>query len=254
MNSRTAKQGKAARIPPDTCVYAVGDVHGQMALLEQLVDRIRADASRRPVRRQALVFVGDYIDRGPESAAVIEYLIRGLPRRFEVHCLIGNHEHALLRFLADPAALPHWLMNGAAATLRSYGVEPVDEGAGEEAFASCRDALLAAMPASHRAFFDSLQLTLEIGDYLFVHAGIRPGIPVSEQSTHDLLWIREGFLDHEDDLGSVVIHGHTPHPEPVVKPNRIGIDTGAWVYGCLTALRLEGIARRFIQVRLGEIT
>mgnify|MGYP002624273323 CR=1 FL=1 len=240
-------------MPPGTTVYAVGDVHGQMALLEQLIDRIRNDASRQPGQRQVIVFVGDYIDRGPESAAVIDYLIRGLSSRFEAHCLMGNHEHALLRFLCDPTALPHWLMNGAAATLQSYGVEPVDEAAGEEAFTSCRDALLAAMPASHRAFFDSLPLTVEIGDYLFVHAGIRPGIPVAEQSTHDLLWIREGFLDCKKDLGPIVVHGHTPHPEPVVMPNRIGIDTGAWAYGCLTALRLEGTARTFMQVRMDEI-
>lgn len=252
MNARTASKETNPSVPPETSVYAIGDVHGQLALLESLVDRIRADTSRHPLRRQVMVFVGDYIDRGPESAAVIEYLIRGLPRSFEVHCLMGNHEHALLRFLADPSTMPHWLMNGAAATLRSYGVDPVGEEAGETAFQACRDALLSAMPASHRAFIDSLPLVLEIGDYLFVHAGIRPGVPVAEQSEHDLLWIREGFLDCDEDLGRVVVHGHTPQPEPVVRPNRIGIDTGAWAYGCLTALKLEGAERVFMQVRMNE--
>lgn len=239
--------------PPDTRVYAVGDVHGQLALLERLMARIREDAARRTTQRSVLVFLGDYIDRGPDSAGVIDYLVHKLPPDFEAHCLLGNHEHALLAFLEDPAALPQWLLNGAAETLMSYGVEPPSEYDDEQAFARCRDTLAAAMPTLHRSFLEGLKLYVELGDYLFVHAGIRPGVPLDRQSRRDMLWIRNGFLDCDDDLCRIVVHGHTPVQKPEVRRNRFGIDTGAWAYGCLTALRLEGTSYKFLQVREGDV-
>lgn len=239
----------AASAPPGTTVYAVGDIHGRLDLFERLVARIRDDAARRRTSKKVLVLVGDYIDRGPDSAGVIDHIIHRLPAGYEVHCLLGNHEKAMLDFIEDPASLPHWLSNGAAETFISYGVEPPNEDGGRHEFNACRDALLAAMAASHRNFLANLELYLELGGYLFVHAGIRPGIEMQKQSTHDLLWIREDFLDCDEDLGRVVIHGHTPDHEPVVRRNRIGIDTGAVAYGCLTAVRLEGSSYEFLQVR-----
>lgn len=237
---------KPAAVPAGTIVYAVGDIHGQIHLLDHLLATIETDSESGSADRRVLIFIGDYIDRGPDSAAVIERLVSGLPNGFETHYLKGNHEHILLGFLENPEKLQHWLMNGAAETLRSYGVAAPDELADLEAFAECRDAFLAALPGTHLEFLQNLSLTKTVGDYLFVHAGIRPGVPLEDQSAHDLLWIREEFLDCDDDLGVVVVHGHTPGPEPVERSNRIGIDTGAWVYGRLTAVRLQERSRTFL--------
>lgn len=235
-----------ARVPDGTLVYAIGDIHGQLHLLDELLKKISADAAHLDAERRVLVFVGDYIDRGPDSSGVIDRLVSGLPGGFEPVFLLGNHEEILLRFLQDPDVLPHWLMNGAGATLRSYDVDAPEMYAPDAEFAACRDAFAAALPDTHRAFLEGLQLTFRLGDYLFVHAGVRPGIPLEDQSRKDLLWIRGGFLDSDEDLGVTVIHGHTPGPVPVERANRIGIDTGAWAFGRLTAVRLRGDEREFL--------
>ncbi|MDA7948718.1 MAG: serine/threonine protein phosphatase [Hyphomicrobiaceae bacterium] len=232
--------------PEDVLIYAVGDVHGQLHLLDDILSQIVIDADKTSdVTKRFLVFVGDYIDRGPDSAGVIERLVSGLPDGFEAHCLMGNHEAILLDFLDDPTLLPHWLRNGAAATLASYGVGAPGEDAPLPAFIQCRDQLFAALPLSHLAFLRGLPLSVKLGDYYFVHAGIRPGVPLDAQARNDALWIRDDFLDRDEDFGCIVVHGHTPGPEPVERRNRIGIDTGAWVYGRLTALRLAGSERAF---------
>ncbi len=247
-NSQT-KAGSASLAPDNTLVYAVGDIHGQLHLLDALLTKIVADAAQAPeFDRRVLVFVGDYVDRGPDSAGVIGRLISGLPDGFDAHCLMGNHEAALLDFLDDPSLLPHWLSNGAGATLASYGVEAPDENAALPAFIQCRDAFYAALPSSHLGFLRGLSLSVTMGDYHFVHAGIRPGVPLDEQVRRDSLWIRNGFLDSDADFGCVVVHGHTPGPEPVEKKNRVCIDTGAWAYRRLTALRLAGSRRAFMHV------
>jgi serine/threonine protein phosphatase 1 len=235
-----------AEVPPGCLVYAIGDVHGCSALLDDLLAQIEADAERFEADRRVLVFVGDYIDRGPDSAGVIERLVSRMPAGFEVICLKGNHDQMLLDFLERPEIFDHWMLNGAETTLSSYGLKTYefDWYRGDEA--ACRDGLLAAMPERHRAFFDNLRLSVIVGDYFFCHAGVRPGVPLDEQVPQDLMWIREDFLNSPLRFGKVVVHGHTPVDEPEVRFNRIGIDTKACLSGRLTALRLYGESRDFL--------
>lgn len=234
----------SATVPAGRRVYAVGDVHGCRELLVRLLDKILAEAAS--VRGKTdVVFLGDYIDRGPQSRAVIELLL-GLPKTIDAHFLRGNHEQALLDFLDRPLTYREWEHFGADATLASYGVERPRSRALPDLTVT-RDRLAQAMPATHKRFLLSSQHSISIGDYVFVHAGIRPGVPLSEQTHRDLLWIRDEFLDSDDDHGKVVVHGHTPLAEPVCRQNRIGVDTGAYSTGKLTALVLEGRKRRFLR-------
>lgn len=221
-------------MPPDCVLYAVGDIHGRADLLARMLDIIAADTPEPPVERRLLVCLGDYVDRGPDSKGVIDCLLSDLPPGLAPCFLKGNHEDLMLRALADPAAVPHWLINGGDATLASYGIAPVGDPEG------LRERFAAALPTAHAAFLDSLALQFACGDYLFVHAGVRPGVPLDRQTPHDLIWIREAFLDSDADFGAVVVHGHTPTEVPVLRVNRIGIDTLAWASGRLTALRLQG--------------
>jgi len=249
MSTGHSQQDSAPRTPEGALIYAVGDIHGQLHLLEALLARIASDAAGTPgAQRRMIVFIGDYVDRGPDSAGVISRLCGGFPSGFETHCLRGNHEAMLLEFLEQPETYAQWRMNGADATLYSYGVDTPPEDAPPGVIAACRDAFAAALPPAHLAFLNALPLTSSHGGYLFVHAGIRPGVALEDQQPEDLMWIRYDFLDCEDDFGMVVVHGHTPVLEPDVKPNRIGIDTGAWVHGRLTALRLFGAGQSLLSV------
>jgi len=235
------------RIPGDARVYAIGDIHGRADLLAGMMRRIDADRNTAPpVRDTILVFVGDYVDRGPDSAGVIDQLL-ALQRdtTIRTHLLKGNHEAMLNDFLADDAAFLQWAANGGLATLESYGID-VAAMSGDDP-EQLRQATLAAVPDAHLSLLRNLEVTVTIGDYLFVHAGVRPGLPLERQSEHDLIWIREPFLGYDGDLGNFVVHGHTPVPEPEIRANRIDIDTLAWRSGKLTALVLEGAARRFLQ-------
>lgn len=252
MSETTRTQAGGPRVPAGTLVYAIGDVHGCPGLLDALLARIAPDAEGFGAQRRVLVFVGDYIDRGPDSAGVIERVAAGLPDGFEALHLKGNHEDLMLDFLAgaDSQALALWLYNGGDATLASYGVEAAFPAAPGDA-AACRDALLAALPAHHRAFLDRLRLSAALGDYFFAHAGVMPGVPLERQEPHDLMWIRHAFLESREDFGRVVVHGHTPVERPEVRDNRIGIDTGAFVTGRLTALRLHGEGRAFLDTHGG---
>jgi serine/threonine protein phosphatase 1 len=227
-------------------VYAIGDIHGRRDLLDGLLARIEQDSAAQPVEHELIVFVGDYIDRGPQSREVIDRLLAPMPRAMEPVFLLGNHERLLIDTLRSAETLSLWLPNGGQATLKSYGIDLLDM-ANRPAGSPAESWLEQAIPETHRAFLKGLQLYKEIGDYLFVHAGVRPGVPLAEQSNHDLLWIRAEFLDYDGDFGRFVVHGHTAHHEPDVRANRIGIDTGAVKSGKLTALRLEGADRRFIQ-------
>ena len=238
------QQTPRARIPDGVRLYAVGDIHGRADLLNDLHGRIAGDADAAPGRRKVVVYLGDYVDRGADSFAVVEGLIaRPLPG-FESMRLKGNHEDFLLSFLDDVACGDAWLMNGGEATLASYGVEI--GGYGGNALERARLALIRALPAEHLDFFRGLALTYEAGDYLFVHAGVRPGVGLDRQTDHDLMWIRDGFLESDADFGRVVVHGHSIRPEPDIRPNRIGIDTGAYHTGRLTCLVLEAETRRFL--------
>jgi serine/threonine protein phosphatase 1 len=239
-------------LPSGTRIYAVGDVHGCADLLRRAFARIDAEEERRQVfagsaerpQRVLEVLVGDYVDRGSDSRGVIEAILE----RTESHdlvCLSGNHEDLLLTFLRDPATLPAWAGVGARETLMSYGVRlpaRLDGGAMQDLAAQFREAL----PPRHRDFLKRLPLAHEEGGYFFVHAGVRPGVPLAEQSRDDLLWIRGAFLDHPGPFGRIVIHGHTPAEEPEIRANRINIDTGACFTGRLTCLVLEGDGFRFV--------
>ncbi len=243
--------GKGPSVPPDTRVYAIGDSHGCAGLLRELHEAIledSAEASGRPAGRRVLVYLGDYVDRGPHSRELLDMLIEQPLPGFEAVHLMGNHDLLMRQFLAGEDVAVAWMMNGAGATLVSYGVDPAASYAAGDGAGRLRAALEARLPGEHRAFLDGLGLSHVEGDYLFVHAGIRPGLALEAQDPHDLLWIREPFLDSGADHGKVVVHGHTPRPVPDVRDNRIGIDTGACYGGRLTALALENDERRFLQV------
>ena len=236
-------------MPEGQRIYAVGDCHGCLDALRSLEEKIARDAAASRAERRLIIYLGDYVDRGPASCQLVDHLIAGPPSGFEAVYLRGNHEAALLDFLEEPEANLGWLVYGGDATLRSYGVEPADmPPRGETQLEYIRRRFAEALPAGHREFMRMLPLWHRAGDYLFVHAGIRPGIPLDEQSEEDLLWIREPFLDSVRDHGSVVVHGHTPVGNPDERQNRIGIDTGACYGGKLTALVLEGEVRDFICV------
>jgi serine/threonine protein phosphatase 1 len=235
-------------------VYAVGDIHGRADLLRRLLSAIEEDArDLAPADRPVLIFIGDYIDRGEDSRGVIDQVL-ALRRsdRFEAHALKGNHEEALLQFLVDPWFGSTWAEYGGLQTLASYGVSPPLRKRADQ-WETARDALAAALPPEHLAFFSSLALTVSFGDYTFVHAGVRPGVPLQDQQEHDLLWIRDDFLHARTPLErSVVVHGHTPEAEPYLSTRRIGIDTGAYATGVLTAVRLSGEDCAFLQARSGR--
>ena len=229
-------------------MYAIGDVHGRLDLMSQLLKQVAQDADSHPEDiERCLVFLGDYVDRGPESRGVIEVLLsRPLPR-FTCIFLLGNHEDAMLEFLDGRSDGLGWLSYGGLETLVSYGVLlralPTNAAAASE----LRDALRAAVPAEHVDFMRSCLLSHREGDYVFVHAGVRPGRPLAKQQRQDLLWIRDDFLRAASPLpGAVVVHGHTICDVPQDLGYRIDIDTGAFVSGRLTCLVLRDHSRRFL--------
>ena len=234
--------------PKHARAYAIGDVHGRLDLLRALLDKIAEDRRAAPCERDYIVFLGDLIDRGPDSAGVIDYLSRAqrvLPRPV---FLMGNHEEMLLRVLdQDSGQFRDWLQYGGYEFAQSYGVE-VGRLALLETPAAAQ-MVRHAVPDEHIAFLDSFVDSFQFGDYLFVHAGIRPGVAIQDQHVQDLRWIREDFLDSSADHGVVVIHGHTISDGPDERSNRIGIDTGAYKTGILTALCIEGTERRYLTAR-----
>jgi serine/threonine protein phosphatase 1 len=230
--------------------YAVGDIHGRVDLLEHLLAKIHADLQRRPVRKTLLVFVGDLIDRGPSSAQVIERLRCYHREGVQPVFLLGNHEEVMLRAMAgDTSVIDSWLKFGGVQCLQSYGVTLARlRGRSAEEIV---EIVRSAVPAAHAEFLETFVDSCRFGDYLFVHAGIRPGVEVDQQSQSDLRWIREPFLYDDSDHGFVVVHGHTICDEVEERPNRIGIDTGAYRSGILTALAIEGTERWLIDTRGG---
>ncbi len=268
-----------AAVPPGTVVYAVGDIHGRADLLGRLLEGIRADSRRRRASRRVAVFLGDLINRGGQSRAVVDTLIDpGLPG-FEIVAIKGNNEDALLRWIegeGNPVLGAHWIDYGGATTLAEYGLatrpprprpaaeletmrwrsdELEDYGVGIPGLAgqdlpaleALRRAFIAALAGPHLDFFRNLRISHREGGYHFVHAGILPGVPLAAQQARDCMWIRRRFLDSALDHGAVIVHGHSIAPEPEVRRNRIGIDTGAYQSGVLTCLVLEGEERSFLQ-------
>ena len=229
-------------------LYAIGDVHGRLDLLNATLGRIRRDLEQRPHPRPRIVMLGDYVDRGPDSRGVIEALIALKASAMPASFLLGNHDSYISAYLREPGWYDrtyHWLHDnmGGAATLASYGVP----NARVENPAAARDAFAAAFPRAHMEFLDSCALKIRIGSYLFVHAGIRPGVPLSEQTRDDLIWIREPFLGSDADFGFKVVHGHTIVGQVEHWPNRIAVDTGAVRTGVLSCLVLEGTQVSLLQ-------
>ena len=247
---KTDRRGQPVppRAPAGRRIYVIGDVHGRADLLRQMQDMVLADAANFGRCQPVVVYLGDYIDRGLESRQVLDMLLNEPLPGFEEIRLLGNHEQAMLDFLDDPGIGPAWLYYGGAATLYSYGINSharTPEGA--DRFAHLSSELVRALPRQHVGFLRELQLHHVEGDYLFVHAGIRPGVPLEDQQTEDLLYIRDDFLNYSDPHGHIVVHGHTITSGPDVRPNRIGIDTGAFATGRLTCLVLDGAERQFLQ-------
>ena len=236
------------RVPTGVRVYAIGDIHGRADLLDQLLEAIRADSEARDPKRRILVILGDYIDRGPDSAGVLDRLESLRQSDEEAYFILGNHEEAFLRVLGgDEEVMADWLRFGGRECLASYGADPEAIAPGVRP----ADWLAGIVPHRHRMFLEACEDSVSIGDYLFVHAGIRPGAPLSEQVQHDLRWIREPFLRSTADHGAVVVHGHSISEEVDWRSNRISIDTGAYRSGVLTALVLSGSRRRIVQA-LGD--
>ena len=232
-------------VPEGLRIYAIGDVHGRLDLLDRLLEKIDHDASRGRDQTAVRVFLGDYVDRGPDSAGVLAKLLEIQQHDPHAVFLRGNHEQMLLDFLNDAHCYPQWCQLGGEQTLLSYGVTPplFDE---NEALKNVHEAFVRALPKQHLTFLNATKYTHVEGDYLFVHAGIRPHVQLNEQDPRDLMWIRENFLSSSSKFEKMVVHGHSGKKSPVVRPNRIGIDTQAYRTGTLTALVLEGMKRRFI--------
>lgn len=247
--SRTQTVAPAAPAVPDgTVVWAVGDIHGQLDLLQPLVEAISADARATAASRRVVIFLGDYIDRGPDSRGVLRFLASlpvgdGVEWRF----LKGNHEQAMLGFLNDPAAGPSWCEYGGDSALRSYGLRAPDLAHRTDAWARVSADLRHKLTARETEFLEELELSVSLGDYFFSHAGARPGVALDRQAPEDLMWIRQTFLKSEAEFECVVVHGHTPAMRVHADRRRIGIDTKAYETGVLTALRLEGRERSLIQ-------
>jgi serine/threonine protein phosphatase 1 len=244
------KRATAARMPHDVCVYAVGDVHGRLDLLERLLDRIWADAEGV---QNYLIMIGDYVDRGPDSKGVIEYLSNFDRLGWVLIPLRGNHDQFVLDFLDNPGVYAGWYSSGGAETLLSYGVSPPATMSPPD-LELARNQLAAKLPERHREFLTGLLFHYSLGDYYFAHAGIRPTVSLSAQKADDLLWIRDEFLLAKQKFEKIVVHGHSPAPEPVRATNRICIDTGAYATGRLTAVKLWDVHHKFLSVGAGAET
>ncbi|MDA0260888.1 MAG: metallophosphoesterase [Proteobacteria bacterium] len=248
----------AAMIPPGQRVYAIGDIHGRFDLLEALHGAICEDAAAVPNLDKTIIYLGDYIDRGSQVYEVVDALASDVLPGLSKICLKGNHEDMILGFLASTFPFGMWLVNGGDATLVGYDVDipplmsasalafgEIDSDENEEA--KIRANLAGKIPPAHIEFYNALTLYHRCGDYIFVHAGVRPGIPVERQDPQDLLWIRDTFIRSDADHGGVVVHGHSIFDDVDIKANRIGVDTGAWRSECLSCVVLEGEDLRIIQ-------
>jgi len=230
-------RGRRPSLPAGLRIYAVGDIHGRLDLLNKLLARINTDITLRPTVRPVYVFLGDYIDRGSSSRETIDRLIEHGKTNKSVF-LKGNHELIAIKCLSDSSLFDQWLRLGGLETLVSYGVPPETLANGKQ-IAELQSAFHSALPQAHFRFFRDLQNSFECGDFFFAHAGVKPNVELSRQKESDLLWIREEFLSSNDDFGKIIVHGHTPTSEIEVGPNRINIDTGAFATGRLTCLVIE---------------
>lgn len=246
LNARRATAAPVPCAPAGTRVYAIGDIHGRLDLLDTLLDKVEQEERARPTQETMIVFLGDLIDRGPDSAGVVDRLLSLSRQRQDVRFILGNHEEVLLRALdGDLAAVRGFCRMGGRETILSYGVsadafERMD-------YDEVAEMLPRLIPQPHVAFLRAFENIVVAGDYALVHAGVRPGRTLDAQSAGDLRWIREDFLRHRGTFEKVIVHGHTITSTVDFQANRIGIDTGAYASGCLTALALEGADQWLIQ-------
>jgi serine/threonine protein phosphatase 1 len=230
-------RGRRPSLPAGLRIYAVGDIHGCLDLLNKLLARINTDIALRPTVRPVYVFLGDYIDRGSSSRQTIDRLIEHGARNESIF-LKGNHELIALKCLTDQALFDQWLRLGGLETLVSYGVPPETLANGKQ-IVELQSAFHSALPQAHFRFFRDLQNSFVCGDFFFAHAGVKPNVELSRQKESDLLWIRDEFLSSNGDFGKIIVHGHTPTHKIEVGSNRINIDTGAFATGRLTCLVIE---------------
>ena len=248
------KVPRETSVPPETVVWAIGDIHGQDDLFESLISAVEADLAKSDKRR-VVILLGDYIDRGLGSAKVVDriFSLRDALAKAGVRLVLlkGNHEDLLLRFIDDPATGPAWMNVGGSETLLAYGIQPpaTNDTAG---WLEASNRLLSTMPLDHLTFYEDLDLQYQEGDFHFVHAGVRPGASLDQQAPEDLLWIRDSFLKDTRPLEKVIVHGHTPGPDVFADHRRICLDTGSYATGLLTGLRLEGSTRLLLQSRRGR--
>lgn len=241
------------RLPEGLRVYAVGDIHGRADLLRPLHDAIAQDADNAGTEiKNCVVYLGDYLDRGPYVRETIDELLSGIPKGFRAEYLMGNHEALFLAFLNDPSLLAFWLEMGGETTLLSYHVQAPASGFSKKRAADIREAVVAAMPESHLAFLENLKPYVHMGNAVFVHAGIRPGIPLAQQSPGDLFWMHSAFKDNPADNGMRVVHGHTITAEVKENSGHIGVDTGAYTTGILSCVVLEASGFRRLPIVRGE--
>ncbi len=231
-------------------VYAIGDVHGRLDLFERMIQHIRAD-EMAVAERPLIVLLGDYVDRGPESAGVLSRILKLQAEAWcDVEVLLGNHEESMLKFLYSAHHGPAWVDYGGGSTLGSYGVALPAARTDLAQWEETRKTFAEILPEAHLALLNAMKYLLKVEDYVFVHAGVRPDQPLDEQGPETFLWVRGAFMASEKACDFVVVHGHTPEDEPTDKRWRIGIDSGAYATGVLTAIRLKDVSRSIIQVRL----
>ena len=234
------------RIPDGQRVYAIGDIHGRCDLLCRMIARIEADDAGRDAADTTVILLGDLVDRGPDSAGVIA-TAREWSKRRRVRILAGNHEEMFLGSFGSDETLRHFLRHGGRETLLSYPVSP--EAYSRATLDELRAMMHTAVPAEDIAFMEAMEDKIQIGDFLFVHAGIRPGVALEDQKVSDMRWIRGEFIDGQDARDFAVVHGHTITEAPHISPLRIGIDTGAFASGQLTTIGLESTARWLLTVQ-----
>lgn len=237
----------SARVPAGDRIYAIGDIHGRVDLLRRLHDMIERDAqTAAPGTRKTIIYLGDYVDRGFNSRELIDFLLDHPLPGFAPVYLRGNHDEYFAKFIETAEEGGPWLKYGGDATVYSYGVRIAEDVPPEQRLQHICQQLRETVPQRHMTFLSQLKLAWTIGDFLFVHAGVHPDRPWDKQLSHDLLWIRDEFLHCDRDFGKIVVHGHSVTEAPDVRPNRIGIDTGACYSNVLTCLVLEGNSKRFI--------
>jgi len=253
-NRKKVVEDIKARAPQGTRIYAIGDIHGHAKLLNKMHEAIIEDAKHSNAQRKLIIYVGDYIDRGVESKEVIETLINNPMSKegFEIICLMGNHEDAMINFMNSPIDMEIWLLWGGDATIRSYGQHLRDAQGHRIKLDELGRLFNKLVPSSHKEFLRNLKLSHSEGDYLFVHAGLRPGVPIDKQSREDMLTIREPFTASKKRFDQTVVFGHSIFEDPFHKNGRIAIDTGAYASGKLTCVVLESDEVKFISVNTGE--